>query len=150
MKTEFPGYLVLIYALALVLCGCQGGGAEPLPAVLDEPFTLGFGESATITERKLTLTFAEVIQDARCPLQVDCEALGAVEILVILQIQEGKAAQYEMNPEQVLVPSGWAPHEVRYFEYMVRLVSVDPYPETLEDKEDIEDYQATFVITEGE
>jgi len=118
--------------------------------VLGEPFTLGIGESATITERGLKLTFAEVIQDARCPLQVECETMGPVEILVILQIQEGEAAQYEMNPDQVLVPSGWAPHEVRYFEYVVRLVNVDPQPVTLKDKEDFDDYQATFVIAEGE
>jgi hypothetical protein len=149
MKTEFPCILVLLFALVLVLSGCQGGEADPPPAVLGEPFTLRVGESASITERGLTLTFVEVIQDARCPLQVECETLGPVEILVILQNQDGEAAQFEMNPEQVLVPSGWAPHEVRYFEHVVRLVSVDPYPETLEDKEDYKDYQATFVITEG-
>jgi hypothetical protein len=91
-----------------------------------------------------------VIQDARCPLQVDCESLGAVEILVILQIQGGESAQFEMNPEQVLAPSGWAPHEVRFLNYLVRLVSVDPYPKTLADKKDYEDYQATFLIMEGE
>ena len=147
MKTEFPGYLILIFMLALVLCGCQGGGAEPTPVVLGEPFTLGVGESATITERGLTLTFAEVIRDMRCPTRVLCEVDGPVEILVILQIQGSEATRYEMNPEQVLVPLGWAPHQVGYFEYLVELRSVDPHPEIPEDAVDFDDYQATFMIT---
>ncbi|MFC2042719.1 hypothetical protein ACFLUA_01020 [Chloroflexota bacterium] len=150
MKIKFPGCLLLLFVLALVLCGCQDGGEGPVQASLGEPFTLGLGESATIHERGLNLTFAEVIRDMRCPTRVLCEVDGPVEILVILQIQGSEATRYEMNPEQVLVPLGWAPHEVRFLEYVVRLVSVNPFPETLKDKESYEDYQATFVITEGE
>jgi hypothetical protein len=147
MKIKFPGCLLLLFVLALVLCGCQDGGEGPVQASLGEPFTLGLGESATIPERGLTLTFAEVIRDMRCPTRVLCEVDGPVEILVILQIQGSEATRYEMNPEEVLVLNGWAPHEVGYFEYVVELVSVYPYPETLEDKDDFEDYQATFIIT---
>ena len=147
MKTGFPGCLLLLFVLALVLCGCQDGGEGPVQASLGEPFTLWLGESATIPERGLTLTFTEVIRDMRCPTRVLCEVDGPVEILVILQIKGSEATRYEMNPEEVLVLNGWAPHEVGYFEYVVELVSVDPYPETLEDKEDFEDYQARFIIT---
>ena len=146
-KTVLPGCLLLLLALALVLCGCQDGGEGPVQAALGEPFTLGLGESTTIPEQGLTLTFAEVIRDVRCPTKVLCEVDGPVEILVILQIQGSEATRYEMNPEEMLESLGWAPHQVAYYDYLVRLVGVDPHPETPEDTVDFEDYQATFVIS---
>ena len=149
MKIAFTNYFLHIFALALVLGGCMRSGVNITNVVLGEQFTLRVGEKAMIKDQNLTLTFAEVIQDARCPLQVNCYAMGAVEILVFLQIQDGEAATFEMNPELVLVPDNWAPQKVNFFGYEVQLVRVDPYPETLEDKEHFENYQATFVITEG-
>jgi hypothetical protein len=146
-KTGFPGRLWLLLALALVLCGCQAGGDGPVQATLSKPFTLGPGESATIPEPGLTLTFAEVIRDVRCPTKVLCAEDGPVEILVILQIKGNEATRYEMNPEQAPEFLGWAPHQVAYHDYLVRLVSVDPHPEMPEDVADFEAYQATFVIS---
>ena len=148
--TVLPDSLLLLLTLALVLCGCQDGGDSSVQAALGEPFTLGLGESATLPERGLTLTFAEVIRDARCPTRVLCAEDGPVEILVILQIQGSEATRYEMNPEEMPEASGWMPHQVAYDDYLVRLVGVDPHPELPENAVDFEDYQATFVISLGE
>jgi hypothetical protein len=141
-----PGCILLLLALAMVLCGCQDDGRQSTPSLsLGNLFTLGLGESATIEDQNLTLTFSEVIRDVRCPTMAICEEDGPVEILVLLQIEGREAARYEMNPE--VVPYSWAPHQVTYHDYLVRLISVDPHPEMPEDTVDFEDYQATFVIS---
>ena len=149
-KMVLLGCLFLLFALTLVLCGCQDGGDGQGQAALGEPFTLAPGQSATIDEPELTLTFAEVLQDWRCPTRVECETAGAVEILVILETQDGQSAQYKMNPDAQLAGFGWAPKSVHFLEYQVELVSVDPIPEEPEDKEDFQDYRATFVVTHQE
>ncbi len=73
------GYGLLLAAL-LVVPGLAGCTTPAVTASLGEPFTLGPGQSASIPGEDLTVRFAEVVSDSRCPAGVTCIWAGEVEL----------------------------------------------------------------------
>jgi hypothetical protein len=58
---------ILLLALGLVLITLPACGPRPAPAALGQVFSLKLGQSAAIANEGLTLTFAAVQEDSRCP-----------------------------------------------------------------------------------
>lgn len=78
-------------AVGVVVCLLQlaCGGNEPLvsnddqnsaPKVVTNPFQLAFGETVTVTAENVEVTFADVVSDSRCPIDVVCFWEGEVTI----------------------------------------------------------------------
>lgn len=96
-----------------------GPNAVPAPGVsLGTSFRLPEGASATVTGEGLTITFARLITDSRCPLDAQCIWAGEVKIAVTAD-QAGAPVTLELGDAQ---PQG------TYRGYSIHLVSVDPYP----------------------
>lgn len=66
----------LFLVLAVAVVGCGG----PTEVDLGQDFTLAFGKSAAIEGTGITVTFEDVLEDSRCPNDVDCIQAGNARI----------------------------------------------------------------------
>ncbi|MGH8488298.1 MAG: tetratricopeptide repeat protein, partial [Gammaproteobacteria bacterium] len=69
----------------------------PLEAQLEQPFTLPIGHTARLQESDLTLAFLAVVEDSRCPTQVDCFWSGQARIIIRVQQGQIEATPFELN-----------------------------------------------------
>src|SRR5678815_3493430 len=92
-----------LLAVCLILTGCVMPTLPPMPPTpsatqVDTPpqsppqrppasdaITLAYGETTTISDGGLTLTFADVLEDSRCPSDVLCAWSGWVRIQLMAQ-----------------------------------------------------------------
>jgi hypothetical protein len=109
---------------------------------LNEAFTLAGGQEGLIPSEKLRLGFAEVLEDSRCPTQVECFWTGQARIAITVQPEGSTATKVEFNtnpaPGQTVKVADASP-------YSVVLQSLDPYPQT-PDAIAFEDYRVTLVV----
>lgn len=170
MNQPFRKAVYLTLSL-LLLFGCQAeeGQETPTPAPVretpaapeatetpepaatgpnpGEPFTLKIGETQTLAEISLNITFANVVGDSRCPVEVDCVQDGPVIILVLVQQGDNPEESFEMNPEAAKAAlAGIPPNIVTYQGLEIELTAVDPFPQQPEDLADFSNYTATFVV----
>jgi hypothetical protein len=136
---------IVIALLALALLGCQSKAAQadPIESALDQEFVLRGGQEVTIRGTDLRLHFTDVLEDSRCPTQVECFWTGQARIAIVAEQGQGAATTLEFNtnpaPGQgvLTVPVGG---------YTVELKKLDPYPETPDDSTALTDYSATLLV----
>ncbi len=157
--------LIYLFSLVLLLVACQGGDAgeptaeeptsmpitpsEPtiegvLTMNLHEPFALPAGESVSVAATDLRVTFTNVVEDSRCPTDVECFWTGRA--VVEMEVQAGTDA-----PQTITFDTNPAPTELRdtieVAGYSIHLQSLDPYPKT-PDPISFADYVATVVVSQ--
>ncbi|RDH75813.1 hypothetical protein DVS77_25375 [Mycolicibacterium moriokaense] len=132
--------------MALALAGCNPGhraGAEPVEFAVGQEFSLRGGQEATITGEDLRLRFTDVLEDSRCPTQVECFWTGQARIAVQVEPTGAVPTTVEFNtnpaPGQKVLTADVADHTVS-------LKSLDPYPRTPDDAIAFQDYRATLVV----
>ena len=134
---------VALLGLALMSCHIDEPARADVPDVnLNEAFTLAGGQEALIPSEKLRLRFAEVLEDSRCPTQVECFWTGQARIALSVQ-PDGSGAttvQFNTNPAP-----GQTVKVVDAGPYSIELQLLDPYPQT-PDAIAFEDYRATLVV----
>src|SRR5688572_24266678 len=148
-----PILSITCLCFAWILSACQAGNATVEPA-LNHEFSLGSGQSATIRGTDLTITFNYVLSDNRCPIEIECAASGPVT--VSMTVQEGDAVPSGLALETLTDEEGRSPgvpfegiqDSVEAGDYLIRIVSVLPYPRNLSGIK-ASDYQATFIVTTG-
>ena len=75
-----------IGVLALILSsGCGGNPSRPSPVGLGEPFELRLGARATVAGG-VSLLFANLVSDSRCPIDATCVSAGEALVDVIFLI----------------------------------------------------------------
>lgn len=112
-------------------------GTSPAPrlAALDQPFGLAFGESASLADAGLTLTFERIVEDSRCPADVMCVWSG----MVVIGLRVAPAGEPEQSVELGGVtdsdgtllaqqPQLQVSGSTDVAGYTVELLSVTPYP----------------------
>ena len=112
----------------LALAACSGGtapqetaGPDPVVAAQNAPadLRLRLGGSAQVgTASPLTVTFRDVAQDSRCPIDVQCPWAGDAEIELRLS-HNGRSAT-------ALLHTNGEPKQVEYDGYVVQLLAVEP------------------------
>jgi hypothetical protein len=138
----------LLFALAA--CGTQASAptqpttvAEPAPseALIGEQFELTIGERVTLAEAGISLSFAEVVEDSRCPADAMCVQQGRAVVSGDLTDAAGAPAPYTLT----LGNADDAGAEIAAGDYTVRIVALDPYPGTV-DQVNPEDYRLTLLV----
>ena len=137
---------LLIAALALALVGCQmsrEADADPDEFTLGQEFVLGGGQEAAFSGNDLRVRFSELLEDSRCPTEVECFWTGQARIAVLVQPtgRPSTTAYFNTNPAP-----GENVHTVRAGEYSVELRKLEPYPRTPDDPISFEDYRATLLV----
>ena len=124
------------------------GPTVPISISLNNPFTLQVGQRAVLESEPLTITFDTVLQDIRCPSSVDCAEAGFARILVVVQSAEQHPIVYDMNSEPFYkADMGLGVNTITNSGYDIQLLTLDPYPELVDQIIPQEDYRATFVVT---
>jgi len=118
-----------------------GGPQTDLQPKLNEPFTLEVGQSARFLEPGVTITFAAVPSDSRCPIDAWCIWAGDGEVQLTLHVgpPNGDGPDLDARLHTNLEPHS-APWGVYYD---IRLLALDPQP-TLD--RPTGSYRATLVV----
>jgi hypothetical protein len=89
---------------------------------LGEDFTLAVAQTAVIAGEPLTVRFAGVADDSRCPVGVQCIRAGEAHVRIVMHASTRPPA------EVVLATAPAEPQSAAYGAYDVRLVSLAPQP----------------------
>ena len=120
--------LISLQAIALVVSGAAQSGPETPVAqsqvVLGETFRLATGGVAVVRGEDLRIEFERVLSDSRCPRSTQCITEGDAVIRVWLSKPPGGRAGHDLRT------SPPATAEARDREYRIRLVDLEPYPQT--------------------
>jgi len=138
---------VLFAALtAFTLVGCQmsrEADADPATFALGQEFTLGGGQEAVFGGGDLRVRFSELLEDSRCPTEVECFWTGQARIAVVVQAvgRPSTTAYFNTNPAP-----GENVQSARAGDFTVELKSLEPYPRTPDDPIPFSDYRATLLV----
>jgi hypothetical protein len=143
LKKLWTWPFAVLLGLALMSCRANEPARADAPEVnLNEAFTLAGGQDGLIPREKLRLRFAEVLEDSRCPTQVECFWTGQARIAIAVHPDGSPATDVEFNtnpaPGQTVKVADVGP-------YSIELQSLDPYPQT-PDAIAFKDYRATLMV----
>nr|WP_228768815.1 hypothetical protein [Mycolicibacterium malmesburyense]CRL72674.1 hypothetical protein CPGR_02414 [Mycolicibacterium malmesburyense] len=138
--------VVCLLALVAFAAGCHGGQqarADTVEAQLDRPFVLAGAQDAAVAGVPLRLRFSEVLEDSRCPTEVECFWTGQARIIVTAD--DGRtgeqAVEFNTNPAP-----GQTRQTVRTGDYELTLQALDPYPRTPDGVTPLPEYRATLLV----
>ncbi|HEY3448379.1 MAG TPA: hypothetical protein VGK67_18625 [Myxococcales bacterium] len=139
--------------LALAACKEAPRGAAPraparkpgnVSGVLDQPFVLGAGDAAPISQTPLVVRFIGVANDSRCPSGARCALAGSVQAKVQVDAS-GQAGP----PESLTLSAGSPPPTVAVAGFTVTLTAIDPGL-ALAKPVRPDDYRATLVVSRSQ
>jgi len=142
---KFTFFLCLVIPLWISACEPSSEVENMLSVQLGQPFTITVNQIAQLAEKDLSLRFQEVLEDSRCPSNVECAEAGQARILIYVTQVGQSPATLELNTNPPLKQD-----VVTYADIQIRLLDLNPYPEDI-DKQIREDaYMATLVITDAQ
>jgi len=115
------------------------GDRPTTPASLDREFRIAFGQTIAIERTDLEITFDDV-SDSRCPQDAVCVWAGSAHVVLKVKSSAGKPEQLALDTHPDLAGSG------HVFDYVVRLVKVDPFP-VLDVAQPRESYVVTLLVS---
>ena len=118
--------------LLLTLVAILGIGATTISAALEpetfkpeifkpETFALRNGTQRTVARGELTIRFVSVMEDSRCPVDVNCVWEGNAKIKVKVTDRRGRTKMMELN-------TNGEPKGDQFGRYAIRLVNLTPKP----------------------
>jgi hypothetical protein len=138
--------LPVVAVLAVALMACQAvrkADADPVEHILGQEFPLSGGQEATIVGENLRVRFTDVLEDSRCPTEVECFWTGQARIAVAVETAGRAPTTLDFNTNPA---PGQNVQTVNADDFTVELKSLDPYPRTPDDGTAFEDYTATLVV----
>jgi len=117
---------------------------EVLSVQLDQPFNIPVDQPAQLAETELEFTFQEVLEDSRCPSNVQCVEAGQARISLSVSQMGQTPTILEMNTNPPLKLD-----VVTYKDFQIRLLELNPYPKDIDQHIPTEAYEATLVITDS-
>lgn len=124
-----------LIGILIVLAGCRNSTTSVTPE-LGEEIEAEFGKEIKIFGEGITIEFADLIEDSRCPDGAVCVWAGNAQVAILV------------NNEEVKLNTYLEPKEMAVSKYKVALISVSPHP-----KADVKipenKYTATIVVTKG-
>lgn len=138
--------LPVVAVLTVALMACQAvrnADADPVEFTLGKEFILGAGQEAVSGGDDLRVRFSDVLEDSRCPTEVECFWTGQARIAVLIEPAGRPAATADFNTNPA---PGQNAQTVRVDDYTVELKALDPYPRTPDEPISFEDYRATLLV----
>ena len=140
-----PKLTILCLLLTYTLGACQTV-ATPFPTIttMSNEITLAPGQTAVVSGTNLTITFHSVVGDERCPSGIECAASGPVT--VSLAVQQGEETPTDFTLQTFTDQEGRSPNvqfegitnRAEVAGYVIQIVSVTPYPQSLAEIESTE------------
>lgn len=128
--------------LALVMIACAPPPKPPLSATLGQPFTLAFGQTVTLSDAPIAITFDSVGEDSRCPRRVQCAWTGRAVLGFSARYNSKSAENFQLitkhSPEDNF--------KTVFHGYLVTMTAVQPTPETPDNPIRTQDYRVTLTV----
>ncbi len=104
----------------------------------NQQFSLAAGQKAYVKTDKLTIEFVSVLEDSRCPPDVDCIWAGSAKVQI--KVAKGKMAvqTFELN-------TNLEPRFITFRGYKIELADLSPLPKSDVDKNKVK-YTASFIV----
>jgi len=120
---------LLILFAAIILGGVQianaqvDGPYDKDPTTTGQSVTLGVNQSKRLFDRKLTVKVLAVVEDSRCPKDVNCIQAGNAKVRVSVRkgTDSSRIVDLDLNAGQT---------SVTFENYTITLSALTPYPET--------------------
>ena len=112
----------LLFTCMLLPLGCVNKNVSQ--ARLGQEFFLAIGQAINITGEDLKVKFIEVVEDSRCPSDVECLWEGKVSCIIELS-QNGITDKTVLTQPGLI--DGYAVERYRLYELKYR---IEPYPES--------------------
>ncbi|MBL8080554.1 MAG: hypothetical protein JNM55_21465 [Anaerolineales bacterium] len=145
----------IIASIFLVLClsACQAEVPESVTAKTASEFSLFEGQTAEVSDAGITITFVSLSGDSRCPLGKECAMSGPVTLSLAIRDQGGTQTTEVLQTFTDIL--GLAPDmefegikdRTTVDRYLVKIISVLPYPESNTFSIGEPDYQITLKVT---
>jgi hypothetical protein len=121
--------VLLILFAAIILGGAQianaqvDGPYDKDPTTTGQSVTLGVNKSKKLFDRTLTVKVLAVVEDSRCPKDVDCIQAGNAKVRVSVRkgTDSSRIVDLDLNAGQ---------RSVTFENYKITLSALTPYPET--------------------
>jgi hypothetical protein len=114
MKTKILTALLVIFAAA---------GLHAVSAQSAQTLRVRVNQEKKTVRGNLTLRFASLVEDSRCPTDVNCVWAGSAKIRVKIRKGRGVWKTFELN-------TGQEPQAVKFEGFEIKLVDLDPRPAT--------------------
>ena len=101
--------------------------------------SLYIGESVTIKDHGIKLKFVDVLDDSRCPSDVECIWEGTVSLMINIQYDSEDLGNFILNLSNL--------HKASFMGYYVQFKELEPYPISTEIIPK-NTYCATFIVDE--
>jgi hypothetical protein len=108
-------------------------------AVLEREFKIKYSQELTVKGQGLKVKFDSLLEDSRCPTDVKCVWEGDAKILISVRRASAKESKMELHTNGRFSQAG------KYRQYVIKLVTLSPYPRTSV-KTKQSDYVATLLI----
>ena len=134
------GIFAIASAYGLLISGAACSSVQP--AVIVEPgasFTLAQGQTATVRGTETRITFKQVREDSRCPVDVTCVWAGDAKIEIVIEPNGSGVTR---------ILSITSPNETRVGNLRIRFVGLSPVPRQA-DGNAPRNYLAEFVAEQG-
>jgi hypothetical protein len=104
----------------------QVDAVDPSPHVVwpELPFYLQVGQSATLAEDDMTVTWTQLVDDSRCPTRVTCVWNGEAVLAFTVTASDGDTTQFNLSTNP-----GAGKTSYRLGAYSLELIDVTPHPE---------------------
>ena len=146
--------IAILLVTVVMLVACQTTPVPPSTTEQGVEFTLAPGEAAIVTGAGLTIKLVSILNDSRCPRDVECTESGPVQISLSVQKDNGTAADLalqaftDMDGRSPAMEFEGITDRILYEGYLIRIVGVLPYPENLSTSIKDDEYLVSFVVTE--
>jgi hypothetical protein len=142
-----------VWPLPTVPLGIQPPQSQPAKPPTGELLDLAYGETGTVDAGTVSITFQDVLEDSRCPLNVQCAWSGWVRVQLVVQAENAPAATLEITSftdqdGRTLAPTGISEAQpfATYNQYLLELESVTPYPARHEESTPLADYRIVLRV----
>lgn len=130
----------IILALLFIIAATNSVFAQTAPKNINmnKEFTLSAKQKGYLKTGKITIEFISVLEDSRCPVDVDCVWAGSAKIQI--KVSKGKAAAeiFELN-------TNLEPQFIKFQGYKIELTGLTPVPKSDVDMKSVK-YTASFKI----
>ena len=113
--------------------------AQTKTVKLNQQFAISEKQTALVKTDKLTIEFVKVLDDSRCPPDVNCVWAGNAKVQI--KVSKGKAAAkvFELN-------TNLEPKIITFQGYKIELMDLTPAPKSDVDRKSVK-YSASFKVT---
>lgn len=124
MRAPTPASIRALVSVALALLAsfaCSSTPADATPVPLGRDFDLKAAESVRLDGTDLVIHFDAVLNDSRCPVDVQCITAGDATVRLSVREGDGASTRLELHTME-------EPKEGFHGAFVVRLVELRPLP----------------------